>query len=299
MIARYRSVDLDGGLPRGGDALERRPRHRSGEDARPVHGRPDEPLAALPDARLPGLGAVGLLPGERRLRLPRPAPGWDGAHGVAAGADARASAASRRAAVHRGRRSTLVAAGVGPGGSHPNLRRCRLVAVRHVQLCRGHGRSRGPRRERSLPRGACASQRRARRVLRTRRVPGEGDAVRALRSGARPEPLRRQPRSAALWRGRLERRHEPGRRRRQGGERLARLVPSRHALRASLPWQRPGASRRAPRPGGSMPTACGNRWSERAGTATGIGGATSTTEHRSARLRATNAGSIRSRSRGA
>ena len=44
-----------------------------------VHGPPAEPLAALPDARLPGLGALGLLPGERRLRLPRPAPGRDGA----------------------------------------------------------------------------------------------------------------------------------------------------------------------------------------------------------------------------
>ena len=92
---------------------------------------------------------------------------------VAAGADARASAASRRAAVHGGRRPALVAAGVGPGRSHAHLRRSDLVAVRHVPLCRGHGRSRDPRRERSLSRGARASQRRARRVLRCPRCPRE------------------------------------------------------------------------------------------------------------------------------
>ena len=80
LITRYRTRRPRRGLPRGGDGLGRRPRHGSGEDARPVHGRPAEPLAALPDARLPGVGALGLLPGERRLRLPRPAPGCDGAH---------------------------------------------------------------------------------------------------------------------------------------------------------------------------------------------------------------------------
>ena len=41
-----------------------------------AHG---QPLAALPDDRLPALGAGRLLPGRRRLRLSRPAAGRDGA----------------------------------------------------------------------------------------------------------------------------------------------------------------------------------------------------------------------------
>ena len=59
--------------------LGRRARHRPGEDAGPLHGHHAQPLAALPDARLPHVGALGVLPGERRLRLPRPAPGRHGA----------------------------------------------------------------------------------------------------------------------------------------------------------------------------------------------------------------------------
>ena len=67
------------GPARGRRALGRRARHGPGEDARPVDGHHAEPLAALPDARLPHLGALGVLPGERRLRLPRPAAGRHGA----------------------------------------------------------------------------------------------------------------------------------------------------------------------------------------------------------------------------
>ena len=43
------------------------------------HGHPAEPLAALPDAGLSRVGALGVLPGGRRLRVPRPAAGRDGA----------------------------------------------------------------------------------------------------------------------------------------------------------------------------------------------------------------------------
>ena len=60
--------------------LGRHPRRRPGQDPGPLHGPAAEPLAPLPDARLPGLGALRLLPGGRRLRLPRSAPGRDGAH---------------------------------------------------------------------------------------------------------------------------------------------------------------------------------------------------------------------------
>ena len=84
---------------------------------------------------------------------------------VAAGADARASPASRRAAVCRGRRSALVATDIGHGGAHADLRRPHLVAVRRRALHRGHGRSRGSRRDGSLSRRAGPSRRRARLVL--------------------------------------------------------------------------------------------------------------------------------------
>ena len=91
----------------------------------------------------------------------------------------------------------------------------------------------------------------------------------------------RRPRPAADRRGRLERRHEPGRRGRQGRERLARLVPARHALGLRSPG---GRSRRAGarrRPGGSTQPPCGNPSSAKPGTATGTGAATSMTARRS------------------
>ena len=77
LIARYRTADLaavhrdavgfwDGVL---GTVQVKTP------DPRDRH--PAERLAALSDAGLPLLGACGLLPGKRRLRVPRPAPGCD------------------------------------------------------------------------------------------------------------------------------------------------------------------------------------------------------------------------------
>ena len=85
---RRRGAESDRALPRGrsrrgagrGRALLGRcPRRGPGEDARPRDGHHAERLAALPDARLPRLGALRLLSGERRLRLPRPAAGRHGA----------------------------------------------------------------------------------------------------------------------------------------------------------------------------------------------------------------------------
>ena len=60
-------------------SVGRRARHGSGDDARPRDGHSAEPLAALSDAGLPRVGACGVLSGERRLRLSRPASGRDGA----------------------------------------------------------------------------------------------------------------------------------------------------------------------------------------------------------------------------
>ena len=122
MIERWRSRrprrEPAGRAPR----LGRRARGRCGADAGPVVRRHAERLAALPDPRLPPVGAQRVLPGERRIRLPRPAAGHDGAHRREAGSRARASAACRGPAVRGGRRPALVAAPVGPRGPQPRLR---------------------------------------------------------------------------------------------------------------------------------------------------------------------------------
>ena len=50
-----------------------------GQNSRPCDGPHAQRLAALPDARLPHLGALGLLSSQRRLWLSRPIAGWHGA----------------------------------------------------------------------------------------------------------------------------------------------------------------------------------------------------------------------------
>ena len=160
LVARYRAADLDAVLRSGDPALGRRPRRGAGEDTRSLHGHPAQSLAALPDPRLSGLGALGVLPGQRCLRLPRPAAGRDGARGVEAGADARASPARRGAAVRRGRRAALVAAAVGTGGAHAHLRRPGLAGVRRRPLRPGHAATLAVLDEmRPLPRRAGLSDR--------------------------------------------------------------------------------------------------------------------------------------------
>ena len=295
-------------LPRGrsrrGPAPRRRPlgrraRHGPGENAGPVDGPHAESLAALPDARVPRLGAVGVLPGERRLRLPRPAPGRNGARAVAPGNDARASAARRGPAVRRRRRPALVDAAVRTRGAHPHLRRPDVARLRHRTLCRDDGRRRGAGRAPAVPRRPGARRRRARRLLPAHARGRERIALRALRPRARPESRRRRARPAADRHRRLERRHEPGRRAGPGGERLARLVPARDAGGVRAARRRRAAKRRAPRTGSRTPRASAARSSARPGTGTGTGAAISTTARRSARPRATSAGSIRSRNPGA
>ena len=58
-----------------------------------------EPVAALPDARLPAVRARRLLPGGRRVRLSRPAAGRDGADGRRTRRSARAHRPRKRAPV--------------------------------------------------------------------------------------------------------------------------------------------------------------------------------------------------------
>jgi cyclic beta-1,2-glucan synthetase len=95
-------------------------------------------LAGLPDAGLPPDGAQRPLPVGRRLRLPRPVAGRDGAGACAAAAAARAPAHLRQPPVRRGRRAALVASARGAGRAHAHLRRLPVAAAGAVPLRRSH-----------------------------------------------------------------------------------------------------------------------------------------------------------------
>ncbi len=96
LIEKYRSLDLDSVF----DAATRQWDDILGTvqiktpDRRARH--PHEPLADLPIARLPDVGAHRILPGERRLRLPRPVAGFHGGMPHAARSRARASSCAPR-----------------------------------------------------------------------------------------------------------------------------------------------------------------------------------------------------------
>jgi cyclic beta-1,2-glucan synthetase len=87
----------------------------AGRDSRPWVRRARERLAPLPDPQLSHLGPHGVLPIQRRLRVPRPVAGRPCAVPVAARHRARAPAASSLASVRRRRRPALVARANGHG----------------------------------------------------------------------------------------------------------------------------------------------------------------------------------------
>ena len=216
-----------------------------------VHGPAAEPLAALPDARLPRLGALGLLPGGRRLRLPRPAPGRDGAR-RSRGARSRASTccAPRPGSSSRATSST--------GGIRRPARgvRTRISDDLAVAALRGHATtSRSPATRPCSTRWCRSSRARRSRPGRTSRT---SSPARPTRRGTLFEHCARAldrslavgaPRPAADGHRRLERRHEPRRARGRGRERLARLVPARDPLGVRAVWPRRAASTRAPSAG--------------------------------------------------
>ena len=133
------TADLDAVLAEVTDHWAGPARRRAGQDARPGDGHHAQRLAAVSDARLPHLGALGLLPGERRLRFPRSAAGRHGADLRPAGRNARAPAARRRPAVRRGRRAALVAAAFRAGRANADLRRPGLARLCDRHLCRHSG----------------------------------------------------------------------------------------------------------------------------------------------------------------
>jgi cyclic beta-1,2-glucan synthetase len=79
LITTYRDADIEKLSAQVREHWDELRRPRAGQDARPRVRHHVERLAAVPDAGLPHLGARRLLPGERRLRIPRSAPGRHGA----------------------------------------------------------------------------------------------------------------------------------------------------------------------------------------------------------------------------
>ena len=230
-------ADLDAVLDAVVAFLGRRARHGSGEDTRPRDGHPAQPLAALPDARLPRVGARGVLSGERRLRLSRPAAGRDGAVRREAGGDARASAARGGAAIRR--RATCSTGGCRNRGkgcaraspttaiwlpmSPPIMSRSPAIAACSTRWCRfSKGRPCETGEHDAFFQPTTSEQ--------------EATLFEHCARALDQQSCGRQPRPAADRHRRLERRHEPGRRAGQGREHLARLVSSCRAVGVRAAW---------------------------------------------------------------
>ena len=147
------------------------------------------------DAELPPVGALGLLPAGRRVRLPRPAAGRDGARRCTRPDLAREHLLRAAAPpVRRGRRAALVARAERPRHAHALLGRPALAALRGGALRPHDRRRRRPRRAGAVPRGARRSRPTREEAYGQPRVSAEhGVAVRALPARHRPGPHRRAP----------------------------------------------------------------------------------------------------------
>ena len=215
LVAKYRTADLD--------AVLRRTSTQHWDDTLGTVQvkTPDRALDILLNRwllyqtlALPHLGARRLLPGERRLWLPRPVAGRDGA--------VRARGPISRASI----------CCAPPGGSSPkatcSIGGCRKPArgirtrisddrvwLAYVvgALCRRHRRRRRARRDGAVPRRPGAARRRARRVLPAGDLANRAPACSSIaRWRSTSQPRGRRARPAADGHRRLERRHEPRRR---------------------------------------------------------------------------------------
>ena len=106
-----------------------------------------------------------------------------------------------------------------------------MARLRRRALCERHRRRPRARRGRPLPDRPGAAARRERQLVPADRLGRDRQPLRALRPGAGRQPGGRQPWPAADRQRRLERRHEPRRRRRPGRECLAWLAVARRARR--------------------------------------------------------------------
>ncbi len=187
----------------------------------------DEPLAPLPGRELPAVGALGLLPAGRGLRLPRSAAGRDGALVRAARPRARAPAARREPAVRRRRRPALVARAERP-------RHCARAAPTiccgfptRWRTTSGRPETRGVLDERvPFLEAPLLAPRSTGGLLASPRVSSEDGSLfehclRAIDKGLTVG----RPWAAAHRQRRLERRHEPRGTRGARGEHVARLLP--------------------------------------------------------------------------
>ena len=237
----------------------------------------------------------GLLPAGRRVRLPRPAPGRDGADPVPARPHAASTCCGRPAG------SSSKATSSTGGTSRAAAARARAARTT-CSGCPTRWRTTSGRTGDTgvldepvpLPGGAACSRRTRRRPTSSPRVSAEQGSLfehclraidKGLTAGAHGLPLM----GSGDWNDGMNRVGREGR----GREHLARLLPPRHPARVRRRSARRGATRaRAERyrtRGQPARRAC----SSGPGTASGTGAATTTTARRSARPRTTSAGSTR------
>ena len=177
------------------------------------------------------VGALGILSGQRRLRFPRPASGRHGARASRGRSDARAllRAAARQFVEGDVQHWWLPPFGQGVRTRISDDRIWLAYGVAHYVDVTGDLRACSTNRSPFLE-GQTLQPGEHDAYFQPDHLRRVGHALRALRARARSKPRSRHARPAADRHGRLERRHEHGRRPGQGRERLARLVPARGAV---------------------------------------------------------------------